>query len=94
MYGKCYTLKIPPNTKLWRLTLFLNDGFDMQAIITAPGQFLTTFDYHKKVISPDYDLTINMIHEVSKVLEFDGGKCSDELTRNRCVFDYLKKVKY
>ena len=92
MYGKCFTLKIPLNTKLWRLMIFLHKGFDMIAKITAPGEFITTFDYHQKVIKPDYDLTINMIHEVSKILEFDGGKCSDELARNHCVLDYLKKV--
>ena len=93
-FGVCFTFNIPKHQDIWKIDFFLDKSESLIAIFSPPKNFIATFDRHLKILRPGYLLYINMEHEVSKVLDLNGQRCTEELQRDDCVYEYLHKVKY
>ena len=59
------------------------NGFtELNTYLTTPADFLASFDAYMFQIVPDYREQITIVHEVSKVLDFDGQSCESRIIRD------------
>ena len=66
------------------------NGFtELNTYLTTPADFLASFDAYMFQIVPDYREQITIVHEVSKVLDFDGQSCESRIIRDQCVDGYI-----
>lgn len=60
----------------------------------TPGSFFGS-DYKEFVVPKGYTFTVDVMHEVFKVLEFDGDKCQNYIFgRDDCIYRTIHKVNF
>ena len=87
--GRCLTYQFPKDKEIWMLKIKMDGFTELNTYLTTPADFLAAFDAYMFQIVPDYREQITIVHEVSKVLDFDGQSCESRIIRDQCVDGYI-----
>ena len=88
--GRCYTYEAPTDMNLMMWQGWVHK--DAYIFIHTPGSFFWS-DYKEFVLPTGYDLTVDVMHEVFNVLEFDGEACNNYVFgRDECIHRIIHEV--
>lgn len=89
--AKCLTFQVPENHEVWRLNFNFLLGY-FTIFVTAPGDFVATYDYKEISIYNDVEVHINIDHEIFDVLDTDEHPCENGNVRDECIDEYVTEV--
>ena len=88
--GRCYTYEAPHEAEMIMWKGWVHK--EAHVYIHTPGSFFWS-DYKEFMLPLDMDITIDVMHEVFNVLEFDGEACENYMFgRDQCLHKFIHEV--
>ena len=88
-HGRCFTFEVQPNAKM--IGFYATFHRDAYIFVHTPGSFFGS-DYKEFLVRNDSHIRMDVMHEIFKVLDFDGESCKDYVFgRDECIHSAIDK---